>query len=297
MEKNIDLNLYNVFLKVYETKKISSAAEILFVTQPSISYSIKELEKQLGITLFKRTSKGVEPTLKAEKLYYYISNALNIIHVGEKRINENTNEENIIKVGVPSHICSCFLSEYIESFYEIYPKIKFELIDLSTSAMVYMMESRKIDIIIDSLPIKSDKFNLEVVNLISLSTCFAGNKKFLKSNDFKIKDLEKLPFIIPNDNASIMKLLNNYLLQYKIHIKSKMNIWTTEMMKDFVMRGMGVGFFIKNTIKEIINSEDMVHTNFNDSLPKVNVCLAFIPEFQNHTTNLFIKYLKDKISN
>lgn len=297
MEKNIDLKLYNVFLKVYETKKISSAAEILFVTQPSISYSIKELEKQLGITLFKRTSKGVEPTLEAEKLYYYISNALNIIHVGEKRINENTNEENTIKVGVPSHICSCFLSEYIESFCEIYPKIKFELIDLSTSSMVYMIESRKIDLIVDSLPIKSDKFNLEIVNLISLSTCFAGNKNFFKTNDFKLKDLEKLPFIIPNNNASITKLLNNYLLQYKIHIKSKINIWTTEMMKDFVMRGMGVGFFIKYAIKDIIKSEDMLCLDFNDSLPKVNVCLAFIPEFQNHTTNLFIKYLKDKISN
>ena len=44
MERNIDLNLYKVFIKVYELKNISKASEALFVSQPSISHSIKELE-------------------------------------------------------------------------------------------------------------------------------------------------------------------------------------------------------------------------------------------------------------
>ena len=43
---NIDLNLYNIFIKVYEFKNFSKVAEILYVSQPSVSYSIKELENQ-----------------------------------------------------------------------------------------------------------------------------------------------------------------------------------------------------------------------------------------------------------
>ena len=74
-------------MKVYELKSISKTAEELYVSQPSVSYSIKELEKQLEVNLFNRKAKGVEPTLEAEKLYYYISNALNIIHIGESKIN------------------------------------------------------------------------------------------------------------------------------------------------------------------------------------------------------------------
>ena len=68
MKNNVDLNLYNIFLKVYELKNISKAADALYVSQPSISYNIKELERQLGCALFIRKQKGVEPTIEEDKL-------------------------------------------------------------------------------------------------------------------------------------------------------------------------------------------------------------------------------------
>ena len=51
---NKDLNLYNIFLTLYERKSISRTADILYVSQPAISYSLKELESQLGYSLFYR---------------------------------------------------------------------------------------------------------------------------------------------------------------------------------------------------------------------------------------------------
>ena len=199
-----------------------------------------------------------------------------------------------IRIGVPTHICSCFLSKYIESFNKVYPNIKFELMDLSTSAMVNMLESKKLDLIIDSLPIKSDKFNLEIYNLKNLDTCFLGSSKLIKSSKLKLKDISKLPFIIPNDNASITKLLKNYLSEYKLKINSKINIWTTEMMKDFVIKEMGIGFFIKDTVLDLIDKKEYICLDFNNSLPKINVCIAYISEFQTPLTKLFINYLKNK---
>ena len=57
--KNIDLNLFRTFFLVAETGSISKTAEKLFVSQPSISYSIKSLENSLDVKLFNRTGKGV----------------------------------------------------------------------------------------------------------------------------------------------------------------------------------------------------------------------------------------------
>ena len=50
---NFDLNLYRVFYTVAQTKSISKAAQLLYVSQPAVSYSIKTLEENLGGKLFK----------------------------------------------------------------------------------------------------------------------------------------------------------------------------------------------------------------------------------------------------
>ena len=91
LQPNFDLNLYKVFLTVAQTKNISKAAELLYISQPAISYDIKMLENALGGKLFYRTSKGVELTPEAEKLYNAVSNSFNILSVGEKIFTEDRN--------------------------------------------------------------------------------------------------------------------------------------------------------------------------------------------------------------
>lgn len=85
---NFDLNLYKVFYTVAETKNISKAAEMLYVSQPAISYSIKTLEEALGGKLFYRNSKGVELTPEAEKLYESVKSCYHSLAVGEKIFTE-----------------------------------------------------------------------------------------------------------------------------------------------------------------------------------------------------------------
>lgn len=90
-QHNFDLNLYKVFLTVAQTKNISKAAEMLYISQPAISYDIKMLENALGGKLFIRTSKGVELTPEAEKLYNAVSNSFNILSLGERIFAEDRN--------------------------------------------------------------------------------------------------------------------------------------------------------------------------------------------------------------
>ena len=177
---NIDYNLYKIFLYLYEEKSISKTAAKLYVSQPAISYSLKELENQLGYTLFYRNSKGIEPTLEAKELYTYVSTAFNIFNDAEEHI-KNLNSLNIgcIRIGTPSHIGIFYLTNYIADFRRIYPGIKFEIISRSTSDMVDMLEARKLDIIVDTLPINSKK-NVTKVTLSKLHNCFAYNKNIMK---------------------------------------------------------------------------------------------------------------------
>ena len=59
---NIDLNLIKVFYIVAKENSITKASEILFISQPAVSQSIKKLEQELGGTLFYRSNKGIKLT-------------------------------------------------------------------------------------------------------------------------------------------------------------------------------------------------------------------------------------------
>ena len=261
---NTDYNLYKIFLYLYEERSISRTANKLYVSQPAISYSLKELENQLGYTLFYRNSKGIEPTLEAKELYSYISTAFNILNDAEEHI-KNLNSLNIgcIRIGTPSHIGIFYLSSYIADFRKIYPGIKFEIICKSTSDMVDMLETRKLDLIIDTLPINSKK-DVCKVTLAKLQNCFAYNKNVMKDVSItKVEDLSNYPLILPSATSSIRLKLDEYMESQNTKLMPILESWTTEMMIEMVRRGVGIGYFIKNVIDTQDDKDNFEVLTFN----------------------------------
>ncbi|MFP3397791.1 LysR family transcriptional regulator [Brevibacterium sp. H602] len=76
---SIDLTLLRTFNAIFETRNLTRAAHELCVTQPSVSYALSRLRKQLGDRLFVRTASGVEPTVRAEELYMVFARAVSEI--------------------------------------------------------------------------------------------------------------------------------------------------------------------------------------------------------------------------
>ena len=68
---DINYESYKIFYHVALNQSISKAADKLLISQPAVSYQIKVLEEQLGITLFVRTKKGVTLTDEGKILYLY----------------------------------------------------------------------------------------------------------------------------------------------------------------------------------------------------------------------------------
>ena len=250
---NIDYNLYKIFLYLFEEKSISKTAAKLYVSQPAISYSLKELESQLGYTLFYRNSKGIEPTNEAKELYSYVSTAFNIFKDAEEHI-KNLNDLNIgcIRIGTPSHIGVSYLSSYIAEFRKLYPGIKFEIISKSTKDMVEMLETRKLDFIVDTLPIDSKK-KVTKITVAKLKNCFAYNKNSMKNVTIETeKDLQKYPLVLPSVTSSIRFKLDEYMESKNINLSPTVESWTNEMMVELVKKGIGIGYFIKNLIISFI---------------------------------------------
>ena len=79
----VKLELYRVFQEVARMGNISAAAQNLFISQSAVSQSIKQLEEQLQVRLFSRSTRGVVLTSEGKLLLDYVSHGLGLIQCGE----------------------------------------------------------------------------------------------------------------------------------------------------------------------------------------------------------------------
>lgn len=88
-------------VEVAKTGSITRAAENLFMGQPNLSKAIRELEENLGVTLFKRTSKGIVPTEKGEEFLVYAKRILVQIDELESIYNGHPSEKQTFSISIP----------------------------------------------------------------------------------------------------------------------------------------------------------------------------------------------------
>ena len=90
---NINFEYYKIFYNVAKNKNITKTANDLMISQPAVSKCIKNLESQIGCSLFVRNKFGVSLTEEGITLYNEIKNAIEIIENAENKIDEIINLE------------------------------------------------------------------------------------------------------------------------------------------------------------------------------------------------------------
>ena len=296
---NRDFNLYKIFLTLYELKSISKTANKLYVSQPAISYSLKELESQLGYSLFYRNSKGIEPTIEAMELYSYISTAFNIIKSGEEHVT-NLNSLNIgtIRIGAHSYIASYYLCDFICEFRKLYPGVKFEVICKSTTDLIDLLDTRKIDLVIGQLPISINNKAACKKMLTTFNSCFVYNKKLL--HNYKIEtpeDLTKYPLILPNAKSSFRIKLDETFERRNLKLNSIVEAWTVEFMLEMIKKGAGIGFCAKNVVDSINDDDTFETVTFDNILPTMDICAVYLNDFERPVLTKFVEFLSEKGNN
>lgn len=104
-------------LEVEKTASISKAAENLYLNQPHLSKSIKDLEESIGITIFNRTSKGVVPTKKGSEFLVYARSIVSQVQEVENMYKKEQADSHKFNVSVPM---ACYVAQ---AFIEFITKI------------------------------------------------------------------------------------------------------------------------------------------------------------------------------
>ncbi len=291
----VNFDYYRTFYYVVKYKKISIAAEKLYVSQPAVTQIVQKLEEQLGSNLFVRTKSGMELTQTGKMLYDYTKQSIEILDNVEYKFNRYENlEVGEIKIRTGSNVAKMILYDALEKFGKDYPNIKVEIATGSPSQAIEMLHTGEIDMVLVYLPYEVAYNNLQIIECSKKEYIFAMSKKYCKENKVvinEISDLNKYSLIVPKKNSTIGKIFNN---NFKDIITSHhYEVAQEQMKKEFIMRNMGIGFIIKDEIKDELEKGTVVEIKL-DKL-KIEGAIGAITlnrKLNNFATNKLLEYMK-----
>ena len=270
---------------IYEEGSFSKAAQRLYISQPSLSASVKRIEDRISLPLFDRSTSPVALTEVGQE---YIRYALEIEEKEcsfEKYISDCTNTvSGSVKIGGSSLFSSFMLPFMISEFNATYPDVTFEIIEDSTKNLIEKLSLGTIDIIIDNAvidnaAIKSTVYKTETL-LLAVPRNFSVNDKLskyrLSANDIKLekhlsvkyniglKHFSDCPFILLNPENDTGKRANILFEKHNLTPKTIFYLDQQVTAHNISRTGAGVSFVSDTLIKHTGSEEQLYYYKLDD---------------------------------
>lgn len=289
----MDFSLYKLFYLVCQYGSFTKAAEILGLTQPSVSYNIKKLETNLGVKLFERGN-VLMLTPEAEALLPYVEEAMKALEKGQNKVNDIVNlKKGRISIGVPSHIGVFLLADIIKKFNNKYPNIKIKVTCKPTKELFRLLNINDLDIVIDCAPLEENINDFKVVKIASEKCAFACNKRRrnLLNRKINLKMLSEYPLIVPARNSSSTRSLMSLFEKNAIPFDPTFEIMTSDMIAEMVEKDLGIGFLFEKTVERY---SSLTILDVEEKLPIFDIFMIYKNYLLSTTVKMFIKFVKEK---
>ncbi|MFN3906187.1 MAG: LysR family transcriptional regulator [Acinetobacter junii] len=161
----IDINLYPLFIAIFEQKSISKAAQLLCISQSAVSHALQRLRLQLKDELFVRSGQKMLPTPFAEQIYQPIQTALSTIqNIAIPQHDFDPSMLQSLKIAIHDEIEPIIFPQLVHHFSQLNLDIQFLSSKLDRKNMLADLSAQQIDFVIDL--VQPYQQNLQFENLI-----------------------------------------------------------------------------------------------------------------------------------
>jgi DNA-binding transcriptional LysR family regulator len=230
-----------VFYAVYSCRSVTRAAEVLKVSQPSISKVLAHAEQQLGFPLFNRVRGKLVPTSEAKQLFIQVSQVNEEVDRLRKLATHlRLMERGTIRIAATPAFGIDFLPGAIASYRETHEDVKFSLETLRHEELSgYLMDSR-IDVGLAFDPGDLPGISGELLGYGRFVVLAPTDMDLGPPGPLRLEDLADLPFIRLDNQGALDRFLTAHIEASEIHLKSVVTAGSYQLAKAFVAHGMGV---------------------------------------------------------
>jgi DNA-binding transcriptional LysR family regulator len=283
-----------VFHAVARLLSFTKAAEELHMTQPAVTFQVRQLEEYFNTRLFDRTHNKVSLTPAGERVSEFAERIFDLYSEMENSVRDLTGEiSGALTIGASTTIAEYMLPALLGEFKNRYPDINLRLKVSNSEGIVSMVEHNVIDLGVVESAVSNKNLIVEVCHDDQLVVIAAPDHDLVKrGGKVKASDIVNYPFVSREEGSGTREVIMQYLMDAKVGL-GDMNIClelgSPEAIKGAVEAGMGITIISRSIIGKELKLNTLVELQLD---PPLSRPFSFVRQRQKFRVTVMEKLLE-----
>lgn len=261
MEFAMTLRYLRIFKEVCEQKSVTKAAKKLFISQPSVSVVISDLEKKYNVKLFMRIRNRLVITEEGQELYTRACNALNNFDDFETLAFENSSS-NIVKIGTSLTIGTFLLASLLKELQKQYPQAQYKVKIFPKEKIENMLLQGELDFgLVENAVNHSELIAQQFYEDKLVAVCAPD---FSAPETLNVQELKNFPLILREKGSATRDFFDGYLKQHGTELFPFIETSNPQAAINCTKEGLGITILPLSMVQENLQNNSLRMIDLND---------------------------------
>ncbi|MEM7406753.1 MAG: LysR family transcriptional regulator [Pseudomonadota bacterium] len=261
-----------VFYTVGKLMSFTKAAEALHMTQPAVTFQVRQLEESFNTRLFDRAHNRISLTEVGERVFDYAGQIFELYTEMESTVRDMTgNISGVVVLGASTTIAEYMLPALLGAFKQKFPDVNIRLHVSNTDAVVAMVEENEIDLGVVEAPVQNKNLAVEVCRLDRLVAVLPPGHDLAGRDTVALSDLLAYPYIAREEGSGTRGVIMEYLRASGFspeNLNVCIELGSPESIKGAVESGMGISILSSTTISKELKIGTLVAADLDPPLER-----------------------------
>lgn len=262
----MDIKNLNTFIYTAELNSFTKAAEKLGFSQSTVSFQIKQLETELGFSLFERINHTVTLTDKGTEILRYAHQMNRIWEKMQELTHPGKEIRGHIRLAMADSLCASIAQDLFRNLRQHFPGITMKIVPAGTDEMFRLLNQNEVDFVYtldnhiyhrDYIIVKESKESIHFVTSCS--------NPLLKASEISIPKLAEQPFILTEKGMSYRRLMDEKLASLSLEVLPVFEVGNTELICRMLEENdTAISFLPDYATRQAVQEKKLQYLNVKD---------------------------------
>jgi DNA-binding transcriptional LysR family regulator len=273
----LNINQMRSFYTAAKHQSISEAASELMVTPAAITSQVKLLEESIGLKLLFRSGNFMRLTDSGKEVFGKVKEIFEAIDQLEVFIsNISKGKTGRLRIGCSETAAIYVIPELLAAFQTEYPEIRVVIDRGTTTEMIRSLLDRKIDLLVAHYRAEEKRLKMRYMGKKEIVLVAAAKSAIVENESISIRDLEKIPLIMPAKGSATRKIIHDYLRRRKVTPKVAMETSSIALTKTLVQQDEGASFICRQGVEDEIELKKVKEIHLDEQIPEIHYGVGYL---------------------